>query len=84
VKFPDTTEKNVFSLSSYLLLNSVEAPMAVSSAPPLPSPFRFFKKKLPKALRSNPTNGPKLICTNETKITTSGLLALSQMPPDDG
>ncbi len=58
------------------------------SAPIIPSssPFRFFniKKKLPKPLRPNTTDGPKLICTNETKTTHSGLSALMETEPDVG
>jgi hypothetical protein len=59
--------------------------MSAPVIPPL-SPFRFFniKKKLPKTLRSNPTDGPKLICTNENKTTTSGPVTLMESEPDVG
>jgi len=56
----------------------VESPM---SLPSIPSSSRFYniKKKLSKPFRSNPTDGPKLISTNENKTTTDALPS-----PDDG
>ncbi|UJR31099.1 hypothetical protein I4U23_018607 [Adineta vaga] len=74
-------------------ITTIEPPESPSSAPTAPqssssssSSFRFFhiKMKLPKSLRSNPTDGPKLICANEIKTTTSGLPVTSEMVSDAG
>ncbi len=68
---------------SSLLLNS-ESPMSLPSVSS--STFRFFniKMKLPKHLRSNTTDGPKLICANESKTTTSGVTAMPERVSDAG
>ncbi|CAF3560442.1 unnamed protein product [Adineta steineri] len=68
---------------------TIEPPETPISAPTVSSSssFRFFnikKMKLPKALRSHTTDGPKLICTNESKTTTSSLTAKSEMASDVG
>ncbi|CAF1037328.1 unnamed protein product [Adineta ricciae] len=72
---------------------TMEPPETPGSAPAVPqssssssTPFRFskIKKKLRKSLRPNTTDGPKLICTNETKTTTNDLPAMSEMVSDVG
>jgi len=78
--------KRSFQISIYLLLNSVESPISLPNGPSS-SPFRFLniKKKISKSFRSNPTDGPKLICTNESTTpptTTNGLTVIP--PPDVG
>jgi hypothetical protein len=54
---------------------------------PSSSAFSFLniKKKFPKSFRSNPTDGPKLISTNEIKTTTTtDAIVNSQLAPDVG
>jgi hypothetical protein len=60
--------------------------MSNPTVPPS-SAFRFLniKKKFPKTFRSNATDGPKLISTNETKlITTTDSIVYSELTPDVG
>ncbi len=65
------------------LLNSAESPMSIPIIPSS-SPFRFhnIKKKIPKSFRFNPTDGPKLISTNENKFAT--MTPNNQLTPDVG